>query len=369
MIWRGNLGRQILLSMAGVTMTAFLFIVLGLYVSFGVLLTFFPELVNEDGWWPSSTEFLVLAGLACLALLIAGLASLKLAARLLVPIDSLAESARRIAKGDFAARAVPGDKSLGETAQLVTDFNTMAQRLQDSAEDMAAWNAAIAHELRSPLTILRGTLQGVADGVFVLDEQRLTGLLLQTEGLSRLVDDLRVVTLAGNKRLDLHIAPVEVSVEIRRVVDLTGPSLAEAGLTVVPTLVDIVVDADGVRIRQALLALLENARRYAEPGRVEITTLVSEDAVIIRVEDDGPGLPPDFAKRAFEPFTRGDGSRSRRSGGSGLGLSVVRAIAEAHGGSVLYRRTSRGGSAFELSLPRRREERAHQDTGADPSGD
>jgi two-component system sensor histidine kinase AdeS len=369
MIWRTNLGRQILLSMAAVTMTAFLFIVFGLYLSYGVLIAFFPELVNEDSWVPSSTEFLVLAGLACLVLLIAGLASLKLAARLLVPINSLAEGARRIAKGDLAARAVPGDKSLGETAQLVADFNAMAQRLQDTAEDMAAWNAAIAHELRSPLTILRGTLQGVADGVFVLDEQRLAGLLLQTDGLTRLVDDLRVVTLAGSKRLDLHIAPVEVALEIQRVADLTGPGLAEAGLSVTLTLVDIVLDADSMRIRQALLALLENARRYARPGLVEISTLVSEGTVIIRVEDEGPGLPPDFAKRAFEPFTRGDGSRSRRLGGSGLGLSVVRAIAEAHGGTVSYRRTSRGGSAFELSLPWSPLERGRSDMDAGPQGD
>ncbi len=101
---------------------------------------------------------------------------------------------------------------------------------------------------------------------------------------------------------------------------------------------------------KALLALLENARRYATPGRIEISTLKLSGAVIIRVEDAGPGLPPDFAKRAFEPFTRNEPSRSRRYGGSGLGLSVVRAIAEAHGGQASYRTSSRGGATFEISF-------------------
>ena len=352
MMWRHGLSRQILLSMAAVTVIAALVVFAGFYVAFALIVTFFPGLMNYESWIPSGTELLILAASILLALLMAGWIALRLAARILMPLNSLAEGARRIAGGDLTARAAPGDQSLGETAHLVDDFNTMAERLQDMANDMAAWNAAIAHELRTPLTILRGKLQGVADGVFTVDEQLIRILLLQLDGLSRLADDLRVVTLANSGHLDLQKESVELATEIGRVVDLIGPSLEEAGFRVETTLVEVAIIADGTRIRQALLALLENARRYADPGRIEITTLISSGNAVIRVEDEGPGLPAAFAKRAFEPFARGDPSRSRRNGGSGLGLSVVRAIAEAHGGDVVYRASSRGGAAFEICLPR-----------------
>lgn len=354
MIGRRGLSRQIFLSMAIVTVVAAVVVFVGLYIAFAVIFTFFPTLIDYEEWLPSSTELLIFLLLIVPSLIVASAVALKLANRILAPLNSIAESARRIAAGDLTARALPGDRTLGETAHLVSDFNAMAQRLQDMADEMAAWNAAIAHELRTPLTILRGTLQGIADGVFTPDEQRIRTLLLQIEGLSRLVDDLRVVTLAETRRLDLQIETVAVATEIQRVLDLTGPALAEASLTVELTTFDIAIEADGMRIRQALLALIENARRYAGPGRLEITMLALDENIVIRVEDEGPGLEPDFAKRAFETFSRGEASRSRRSGGSGLGLSVVRAIAEAHGGTVSYRRSARGGAAFDLVLPRSR---------------
>jgi two-component system sensor histidine kinase AdeS len=350
MIWRHGLSRQILLSMVVVTLTAALVVFFGFYISFAILVRFFPALVNYD-WMPSTTDLLIFTFLIFLALLAAGAIAFKLAARILTPLNSLAESARRIANGDLSARAVPGDQSLGETAHLVADFNAMAQRLQDIAEDMIAWNAAIAHELRTPLTILRGRLQGIADGVFTPDEALIRNLLLQIDGISRLVDDLRTVTLADNGRLDLRVGSVALAAEIRSVVDLLEPSLQNAGFSLELTLIDLVVLGDATRIRQALLALLDNAQRYAKPGRIEISTLKSDASAVIRIEDDGPGLPPEFARRAFDPFARGEPSRSRRYGGSGLGLSVVRAIADAHGGRVAYRTSSRGGAVFEVTLP------------------
>ncbi|QWW71447.1 HAMP domain-containing protein (plasmid) [Rhizobium sp. WYJ-E13] len=352
MIRRPALSRQILLSMAVVTMIAVLVVFFGVYVIYAILISLFPYLLDEDSWLPSGTDLLILTGLAFPALLVAGFVSLKLAARILVPINSLAESARRIADGDLTARATPGDHSLGETAHLVADFNIMAQKLQDMADNVAFWNAAIAHELRTPLTILKGRLQGVADGLFPVDEKLIDGLMVQTEGLTRLVNDLRVVTLADAGRLDLQIELIDLAAEIRKVADVVAPSLQQAGFSLELALVDMTVPADAVRLRQVLLALLNNAQRYARPGRIEVFTLASGNEAVIRVEDSGPGLPPNFDKRAFEPFTRADDSRSRLYGGSGLGLSIVRAIAEAHGGQASCRNSSRGGAVFEISLPR-----------------
>lgn len=322
----------------------------GLYISWAVLVSYFPQLVDYNSFLPSGTDLLTLAVLVLVALIAAVAIALKLTARILTPLNSLAESARRIAKGDLAARAVPGDRSLGETAHLVDDFNAMAQRLQDMADGMVHWNAAIAHELRTPLTILRGKLQGMADGVFEPDQTLLRNLLVQIDGLTRLVDDLHVVTLADSRRLSLQVEEVALATEVQRVVDLVGPSLAEAGFSLDLKLADITVSVDAARIRQALIALLENARRYAKRGRIEIVTRASGGWVLLSVEDEGPGLPPEFVPRAFEAFTRADPSRSRHLGGSGLGLSIVRAIAEAHGGKASYRGSPRGGAVFEIAI-------------------
>lgn len=350
MILRHGLSRQILLSMAAVTLAAALLVFFGFYISFALLVTFFPKSVYEDTLLPTGTDFVILSIFSLLALLVAGVIALKLAARILAPLNSLAESARRIANGDLTARATPGDRSLGETAQLVADFNTMAQRLQDMADNMKTWNAAVAHELRTPLTILRGRLQGIADGVFESEPVLIRNLILQVDGLSRLVEDLRVVTLADSGRLELKVEPVRLVDHIHGVAALMEPSLSEAGFSLELSLADVVVDADGARIRQALVALLDNAQRHASPGRILIATARADDRVILSVEDEGPGLTDEFAKHAFQPFTRADTSRSRTLTGSGLGLAVVRAVAEAHGGTVTYQASSRRGARFEIVL-------------------
>ena len=204
MIWRGNLGRQITLSMAGGHddgVSVHRPRALRLLRRAAHLLSRVGE---RDGWWPSSTEFLVLAGLACLAL-IAGLASLKRRRATPRCRSTLWRAHAGSPKGDFATlRPFPAE----ETAQLF-DFNTMAQRLQSSAEDMAAWNAAIAHELRSPLTILRGTLQASPTVSSCSTSDGWQDCCCRRKRLS-LVDDLRVVTLA-EQSASACIAPVEVS--------------------------------------------------------------------------------------------------------------------------------------------------------------
>ncbi len=332
---RGRLGRQIVLSMGLVSSITMLIAFVGSIVIYGLLYLFAPPsgpLTPDDLFIPDPRDYLIFA------VVIAS----RLARRILAPLNSLAESARRIAAGDLEARALPGDRSLGETAHLVDDFNAMAVRLQRMTSDMTAWNAAIAHELRTPLTILRGRLQGMKDGVFKPDEAQIRGLLFQVEGLTRLVDDLHIVTLQDIGRLEMRMEPTRIDVEIRHAVDSVSDTL----------LADVVVACDGARIRQALLALLDNARRYAVPGRLRIALVLHESTFTLGVEDDGPGLAPEFAQQVFEPFTRADASRSRKFGGSGLGLSVVRAIALAHGGQAVYRRSAVGGSIFELVLPR-----------------
>lgn len=350
MLMKG-LSRQILLAMASVTVAAGLLVFFGTYLAFSVLFYFFPWSENTDNWL-TGFDFIILAVLIFIALIVAGMASVSLARRILEPLESLVMSARRIKDGDLSARAIPGDHSLGETALLVEDFNAMAQRLQDMASDMTLWNATIAHELRTPLTILKGRLQGMIDGVFEPDEKSLHALVLQVDSLARLVEDLRTVTLADSGHLDLRLQPIRLRDEIERLAEALDQELKQDGFELRLQLSDTLVLVDAMRIRQVLLALVTNARRHAVRGAVEISLQVENEQVMLRVADEGPGLDADIASSAFEPFRRGRQSHSLEKGGNGLGLSVVRAIVEAHGGKVRYASSSKGGAMFEISLGR-----------------
>ncbi|WP_457586595.1 ATP-binding protein [Ensifer canadensis] len=350
MLMKG-LSRQILFAMASVTVAAGLLVFFGTYLAFSILFYFSPWSEDTDNWL-TGFDFVILAVLIFIAVIVAAMASVRLARRILEPLESLAMSARRIRDGDLSARAIPGDNSLGETALLVEDFNAMAQRLQDMASDMTLWNASIAHELRTPLTIMKGRLQGMIDGVFEPDEKSLHAMVLQVDSLARLVEDLRTVTLADSGHLDLRLQPVRLKDEIQRLAGVLEQELKQDGFELRLQLADVVVSVDAMRIRQVLLALITNARRYAVRGVVEISLQVENDLVVLRVADEGPGLDADIASSAFEPFRRGRQSRSLEKGGNGLGLSVVRAIVEAHGGKVRYAPSDKGGAMFEILLGR-----------------
>ncbi len=348
---RHRLSRQITLSMSAVAVIAILMVFVGSFLFYGIYLTWFPQPPGPPPLLPEAPDVMLIAVFLLLGLAIAIHVALRLAHRILTPLNSLAESARKIADGDLTARASAGDRSLGETTQLVEDFNAMAQRLQDVADAMLSWNAAAAHELRTPLTILRGTLQGLTEGVFEPSDELLRNLLSQVEGLSRLVDDLRIVTLSDSHRLEMHFERTDLAAEVAQAVDAMRPALTETGFSIEMIAAPLTLCCDGTRLRQALLALLENARRYADPGLLKISLCTEEAVVTLAVEDQGPGLSLAFAGRAFDPFARAEHSRSRRFGGSGLGLSVVRAIAEAHHGRAQYRPSVVGGSIFEIILP------------------
>lgn len=349
MTLRTGLSRQILLAMSAITVMAGMLVFFGTYLAYTAIIAFYPRLDTGDEWL-TATDLAILGVAILVALPVAAFVALRLARRILQPLETLAESARRIADGDLSARVPPGDRSLGETAGLIDDFNAMAQRLEDMATDMALWNATIAHELRTPLTILKGRLQGMIDGVFEPDERSLRGLVLQVDSLARLVEDLRTVTLADSGHLDLRIEPVRLSQEIAQMGELLSPDLEAHGFSLVLDLSDVVVMADATRIRQALLALVTNARRYANRGAITISLARNGGEAVLVVADEGPGLTPEMATRVFDPFVRGDAVRSREMGGNGLGLSVVRAIVEAHGGRLRYRPSGSGGAMFEMVL-------------------
>ncbi|KRP58627.1 ATP-binding protein [Pseudomonas trivialis] len=347
-----GLSRQIIVSMSAVVLCVIALAVVGSYVFYSLLWAYWPLSEEDvDTWMPSNIEWAWMGLITLVSLAVGAVVTLKLSRRILMPLNSVAESLRKLADGDLEAQAVAGEHPIGEAAILVDDFNSMAQRLKRMAQEQAFWNAAIAHELRTPLTILRGRLQGLAEGVFEPDNAQFYSLLGQVEGLTRLIEDLRVVGLADSGYLELHLQNADLAAGIEDDVRLFEPSLTAAGFVLHLDLQRRLMRCDPGRIRQALLALLDNIRRHATPGNVNIH-LSTRDAIhYLRVRDDGPGIDAEFAVHLFEAFQRGENSRSRAQGGSGLGLAVVRAIALAHGGAVSCRRMENGGTLFEFSWP------------------
>jgi two-component system sensor histidine kinase AdeS len=217
------------------------------------------------------------------------------------------------------------------------------------ARDRAFWNAAIAHELRTPVTVLRGRLQGLSEGVFEPTPAILSGLLIHMEGLSRLVEDLRVLGLDESGRLELRLEQCALSAEVSAIVNAFEPNLHAAGFVLHQDLDEGEVVCDPIRIRQALSALLDNAIHHAEPGALCLRLRIETQVVRLQLEDKGPGIPIDLAEGVFDAFRRG--VKPRLGGGSGLGLAVVRAIARAHGGEATCHPSHAEGTIFELTWP------------------
>lgn len=294
----------------------------------------------------------LLAMIAAISILLTSIVAVFLASRIGKPLDAVSLAATQVAGGDLSARADVGEGGSGETARLIENFNVMAAALERFERQSVESSAAIAHELRTPLTILRGRLQGMLDGIFGRDGRDIETLITQVDSLTQIVNDLNIVSLAKAGRLAVNQERVDLADEVDRLLSLVEPSLTAAGFDVTCELQACAVFADPNRIRQATLALVENARVHASSGRaIHVETRSENGIAIIAVSDRGAGLPIGDAALLFEPFWRSDTSRNRRGGGSGLGLSVVAAIIEAHGGSIHALARDGGGAIFELRLP------------------
>lgn len=344
---RISLTRQLSVAMAALALvavvisTAIFYIVYAVLERLRIVAPMPPEVADTTGLDVGITLTACVIGVA-LALVVA----IRLARRIIRPLGAVGEAVRRIAEGDLATRVEAVAGAHGETALLISDFNAMAHRLQRMSDDVNVWNAQIAHELRTPLTILRGRLQGAKDGVFPLDEALVVGLMKQVDGLTRLVEDLRSVSLADSGRLELRIEDVDLAAELNDMAPLLSSLLIPAGFGLDLVLQAGSVRADVTRIRQAVIALVDNARRHADPCTLRIEVAYTDSTAAIMIADKGPGLPAGFEEDAFRQFARG----TSRWGGSGLGLAVVRGIARAHGGDVTYQ-CLHGYFVFCISLP------------------
>jgi signal transduction histidine kinase len=298
---------------------------------------------------------LALAIATVAALVTALAASWLLAQRLTRPIRTLGDAAERIGHGSYQAR-VPVPASGDELAALGRAFNQMAATLEATERHRQALLADLAHELRTPLATLEGYVEGLADGVVAADQEAWTVLQAELDRLRRLTEDLTAVSRAEEHQLDLRSSPVDPGALVTRATRAAEPAYAAKGVTlqahVDRGLPQVSVDPD--RIGEVLANLLGNALRHTPAGgRVDITAQGLGDELELAVTDNGEGIPPELLERVFDRFFRVDPARTRnRGGGSGLGLTITRAIVEAHGGRVWAESAGRGrGARFVVRLP------------------
>jgi histidine kinase len=291
---------------------------------------------------------------AALGAIVAGtISSLWLSRQILRPLQEIASSSQRIAHGHYAERvAVPPSDEL---AVVATNFNQMAEALEQVEAQRIALIGNVSHELRTPLTGLKGYLEGLMDGMFPSNEETFAQMHHEINRLGRLVDDLQDLSRVEAGQISLHIERFDLIPLVERLAQQIAPLAEAQALEVVVDndLPALEVQADPDRAAQVLLNLLSNAIRYTpEGGRVEVRIGRTSLSAEIEVTDTGIGIPAQALPYLFERFYRVDASRARKSGGSGIGLTIARHLAWAMGGELTASSPGPGqGSTFTFTLP------------------
>ena len=270
------------------------------------------------------------------------------------PLLRLADGAGRLQAGERGV-TLPVPPRHDELRTLTLAFNDLTVSLARQEAWRRGLVADIAHDLRTPLSVMRSEIEAMQDGIQPADDAALARLHGEVLLLARLVTDLRVLSLAEGGALSLDVQPAHVGIMLHALADTYARRAGEAGVTLtVQTAPDLSVLADADRLRQTLQNLLDNALRYAAPGAVELSARAAGDHAALTVRDHGPGFAPDALSRAFERFYRADASRTRDPQGrasSGLGLAIARALTEAQGGTLEARNHPQGGAEFTVTLP------------------
>ena len=263
------------------------------------------------------------------------------------PLGDIVGAADRVGRGDYSARLLErGPPFLQKVARA---FNAMTARLETQERLRRNLMADVAHELRTPLSVIRGRLEGLLDGVYVRDDATLELLIEETKLLERLVEDLRTLAHAEGGTLRLQREPTDIGVlihEVARSLEVGARSrqveLSASQAGDLPLL-----DVDPFRIREVLTNLVTNAIRHTPAGgRIAIAAKAESNQLCVEVADTGSGIPPEDLTKVFDRFAKGADSH-----GSGLGLAIARNLIAAHGGEIAARNRPEGGAVFTVTLP------------------
>jgi len=297
-------------------------------------------------------QALILAG--GLAILMAiGLAVL-LSRYLLKPVKALTRASTQLASGDFSTRVET--QGSDEIAMLAKTFNQMASNLELAEERKQSLTADVAHELRTPIAVQKAQLEGMLDGVLPITEENVNIALQQTDFLSRIVDDLRLLAMADAGEVRLEMRELDIVNLVKQVVARFQAQAQHDGTRLItefyPDGKEFWIDTDPDRVSQILQNLISNALRYGQKGgSIIISTRLETKKLVIAVQDDGSGIPPSALPHLFERFYRHERARSRETGGTGLGLAISKKLALLLGGDLRGANAPRGGAVFTLELP------------------
>ena len=266
------------------------------------------------------------------------------------PLVAVMTAADRVAEGDYSVRVHEGGPP--PIRALTRSFNTMTGRLQNADRLRRDLMADVAHELRTPLSVLQGRLEGLLDGVYTCDERQVSQLLEDTHVLSRLIEDLRTLALSDAGALPLEREPADLVAFVRDVAASMEPEAARRSISVqVKASTEAVADIDPVRVREVLTNLLDNAVRHSPAGRPVTVSIAAEgSSVVVTVADTGEGMDGETLARLFDRFHKGPESR-----GSGLGLAIAKGIVTAHGGDIRVSSAPGRGTQVTFALPVARE--------------
>lgn len=268
------------------------------------------------------------------------------------PLSKITSAAKKVKQGDLSQRV--GISGSSELAELGESFNNMVETLSYDQELRHNMVADIAHELRTPLSIVQGNIEAMLDGVLPADTENLTSLHQETMLLSRLVEDLRTLSLAETGQLRYHPEAIDLNDIAQNVVDGFKTQFLSKNIKVnLEANKDLSsVWADQDRTAQIMRNLLSNALYYTpESGNIDVKLTTTSKGVTVSVIDTGIGIPSEDIAHIFDRFYRVDRSRARRTGGSGLGLAIVKQLVEAQGGQIWVNSAIGKGSTFSFSLP------------------
>jgi len=269
------------------------------------------------------------------------------------PLGDVVEAAAKVADGDYAVRVTEhGPPSLRIVGRA---FNDMASRLEEQTRQRREMMADIAHELRTPLSVIQGRLEGLLDGVYPRDDAQLTQLLGDARVLARLIEDLRTLSQSDGGTLVLRTEQTDLGVLVQEAAETLAPQ-AESGRLVVnlDVAADLpLADVDPLRLREVLLNVMANAIQHTPAGgSISVHGRATDAGVTIVVEDTGPGIPGEDLPRVFDRFHKGPGSH-----GSGLGLTIARNLVTAHGGQIRAENRPGRGAMITIDVPLRLEGR------------
>jgi len=267
------------------------------------------------------------------------------------PVRQLADGTRALKHGNYELRTQVAGRD--EFAQLAADFNALGETLLNNRRSRERWIADISHELRTPLSVLRAEVEALQDGVRKPNAETLSSLSQEVDKLSRLVEDLHILSLSDQGALECKLTPMDLSQFVQEEMENCQDQLRQAGLRVDLALTGhTCMNADPSRLSQLLDNLRQNTLRYTDtPGRLRVGTRQQGERVILTWEDSAPGVAAEDLSRLTQRLFRVESSRSRASGGSGLGLSIAQAIVQAHGGQMTPNGSALGGLAWTIEFP------------------